>query len=68
MADRYQLKGNYRSTAGTQTADRAGIDAGLRKYMLGVYNYMTSGVLLPGIIALLTSQGVEGNPEAALTL
>ncbi|MEM1020246.1 MAG: Bax inhibitor-1 family protein [Sphingomonadales bacterium] len=68
MADRYQLKGNYRSTAGTQTADRAGIDAGLRKYMLGVYNYMTSGVLLTGIIALLTSQWVEGNPEAAMTL
>lgn len=28
-------------------------DAGLRKYMLSVYNYMASGVLLSGIVALL---------------
>jgi FtsH-binding integral membrane protein len=28
-------------------------DAGLRSYMLSVYNYMASGVLLTGIIALL---------------
>ena len=31
----------------------AGYDAGLRKYMLGIYNYMASGVLLTGIVALL---------------
>jgi FtsH-binding integral membrane protein len=31
----------------------AGYDAGLRKHMLSVYNYMTSGVLLTGIVALL---------------
>lgn len=29
-------------------------DAGLRKHMLSIYNYMTSGVLLTGIVALLT--------------
>jgi uncharacterized protein len=29
-----------------------GIDAGLRGYMLSVYNYMASGVLLTGIVAL----------------
>ncbi len=28
-------------------------DAGLRKYMLSIYNYMASGVLLTGIVALL---------------
>src|SRR4051812_24507573 len=28
-------------------------DAGLRSYMLSVYNYMASGVLLTGIVALL---------------
>ncbi|MXP10115.1 Bax inhibitor-1/YccA family protein [Pseudoblastomonas halimionae] len=28
-------------------------DAGLRKHMLSIYNYMTSGVLLSGIIALV---------------
>ena len=31
------------------------VDEGLRAYMLKVYNYMASGVLLTGIIALFTS-------------
>jgi uncharacterized protein len=31
-------------------------DAGLRKHMLSIYNYMASGVLLTGIVALLTAQ------------
>jgi hypothetical protein len=36
-------------------------DAGLRKYMLSVYNYMASGVLLSGIVALLfASSGLAG--------
>jgi FtsH-binding integral membrane protein len=35
--------------AGTRDAAH---DAGLRSYMLSVYNYMTSGVLLTGIVAL----------------
>ena len=30
------------------------MDEGLRAYMLKVYNYMATGVLLTGIIALLT--------------
>ena len=34
----------------------AATDAGLRSYMLSVYNYMTSGVLLTGIVALLFAQ------------
>ena len=40
---------------GTSTADTRGAayDAGLRSYMLSVYNYMASGVLLTGIVALL---------------
>ncbi len=29
-------------------------DEGLRAYMLKVYNYMATGVLLTGIIALIT--------------
>ena len=33
--------------------DTAAFDAGLRSYMLSVYNYMASGVLLTGIVALL---------------
>ena len=34
--------------------ETAAIDEGLRAYMLKVYNYMATGVLLTGIIALLT--------------
>src|SRR5947209_10382266 len=38
------------ATVGVPRATR---DAGLRSYMLSVYNYMASGVLLTGIIAML---------------
>ena len=34
------------------SASEAIIDQGLRSYMLKVYNYMASGVLLTGFIAL----------------
>jgi FtsH-binding integral membrane protein len=30
-------------------------DAGLRKHMLSIYNYMASGVLLTGLVAMLTA-------------
>ena len=37
------------------TAKKAVVwDEGLRSYMLKVYNYMATGVLLTGIIALLS--------------
>ena len=39
--------------AATVGVPRAARDAGLRSYMLSVYNYMASGVLLTGIVALL---------------
>lgn len=46
------------TTTGFGSVPRAGgqvvFDAGLRKHMLSIYNYMTSGVLLTGIVALLT--------------
>jgi len=35
------------------TADAAAVDAGLRSYMLGVYNWMASGLLLTAIVAYL---------------
>ena len=48
------------SAVGLNTAARGaqavGVDAGLRSYMLSVYNYMASGVLLTGIVALLFAQ------------
>jgi FtsH-binding integral membrane protein len=31
-------------------------DAGLRKHMLSIYNYMTSGILLTGLVALLAAE------------
>lgn len=42
--------------AGRVGARSAGYDAGLRSYMLSVYNYMASGVLLTGIVAMLFAQ------------
>ena len=50
-----------RAPFGTNAADvrSTGYDAGLRSFMLSVYNYMTSGVLLTGIVALLFSWGGE---------
>lgn len=45
------------NAAGVATATRgAEFDAGLRSYMLSVYNYMASGVLVTGIVALLFAQ------------
>jgi FtsH-binding integral membrane protein len=42
---------DYRAYAPRTAADGAVIDAGLRGYMLRVYNWMTSGLLLTGIVA-----------------
>ena len=41
----------------------AGFDEGLRSYMLSIYNYMASGVLLTGVIALM----VSSNPALLAT-
>ena len=50
--DRRPLSSGYDATFGR--ADAAPIDAGLRQYMLRVYNYMASGLLLSGLVAYLT--------------
>lgn len=42
-----------RAGFGGPVAAPAVFDAGLRSYMLSVYNYMASGVLLTGVVALL---------------
>ena len=36
-------------------AQQESIDAGLRAYMLRVYNYMTIGLVVTGFVALLTA-------------
>ena len=47
----------------TTTAGRdVAFDAGLRAHMLSVYNYMTSGVLLTGIVAMLFARGGDASP------
>jgi FtsH-binding integral membrane protein len=45
----------WATAARTTNVDARGAayDAGLRSYMLSVYNYMASGVLLTGVVALL---------------
>ncbi len=42
-------------------ADQVAIDAGLRAYMIRVYNYMASGVALTGIVSWLTYQAAGGD-------
>jgi hypothetical protein len=52
-----RVTGTQSSLAGV--GSRAGdvaFDAGLRSHMLKVYNYMASGVLLTGIVAMLFAQ------------
>ncbi|MDB5368505.1 MAG: SecY protein [Roseomonas sp.] len=49
---------DYRTTGApawgrTATTDAAAVDAGLRSYMLRVYNWMASGLLLTAIVAYL---------------
>ena len=45
------------------------MDEGLRAYMLKVYNYMTTGILLTGIVALLTfKMSVEEISSAGIIL
>ena len=51
------------STA-TVGVPRAARDVGLRSYMLSVYNYMASGVLLTGIVAMLFAS--SGYAEAVM--
>jgi FtsH-binding integral membrane protein len=60
----------------TETVGRdVAFDAGLRSHMLSVYNYMASGVLLTGVVALLFARSgmaaqvfVNGGPLAWLIM
>lgn len=44
----------------------AGYDEGLRSYMLSIYNYMASGVLLTGVVAVLFARGGENSLAAQI--
>ena len=66
MANGFDPRATARPQPGSAGVGRetAAFDAGLRSYMLSVYNYMTSGVLLTGIVALLFAN--SGMAEAVL--
>ncbi|HML08164.1 MAG TPA: Bax inhibitor-1/YccA family protein [Xanthobacteraceae bacterium] len=49
-------------------ADRVAIDAGLRAYMIRVYNYMTAGVALTGLVAWFTFSAAVTQTGAGLQL
>lgn len=51
MANQFDPRAAFPRAAGP-IADATTFDAGLRTYMLSVYNYMASGVLLTGVVAL----------------
>ena len=61
------LETEKRYMARPTTVDAVAIDEGLRAYMLRVYNYMASGVLLTGIVAYVVAntslaQVIFGSP------
>lgn len=46
---------DYRNMYATRSAEGTQTDAGLRKYMLSIYNYMASALALTGIVALVAA-------------
>jgi FtsH-binding integral membrane protein len=62
MANGFDPRATARQQPSTAGLGRESVayDAGLRSYMLSVYNYMTSGVLLTGIVALLFANSEFG--------
>jgi uncharacterized protein len=51
---------NFAPARSGYRADQVAIDAGLRAYMIRVYNYMATGVALTGIVSWLTYQAAGG--------
>src|ERR1700748_3634514 len=57
------------ATAFQQADVRTGAyDAGLRRYMLSVYNYMSSAVLLSGLVAFFFAMGGDNSPAAHILI
>ncbi|MDX2290345.1 MAG: Bax inhibitor-1/YccA family protein [Hyphomicrobiaceae bacterium] len=61
-----QFENNYATAAATRTG--AAVDEGLRAHMLGVYNYMSVGVALTGIVAYATAMFAKSDPAVAQLL
>lgn len=53
MANGFDPRATATARPTTVGRESVAFDAGLRSYMLSVYNYMASGVLLTGIVAML---------------
>jgi FtsH-binding integral membrane protein len=62
-----QLQNGY-ARSGSVVREGAEVDAGLRAYMLRVYNYMSAGVALTGVVAFFTAQAATSNPAVAQVL
>jgi uncharacterized protein len=52
---------NYATARAGYRTDQVTIDAGLRAYMIRIYNYMTAGVALTGLVAWFTYQAAGGS-------
>jgi FtsH-binding integral membrane protein len=52
---------NFATARTGYRADQVAIDAGLRAYMIRVYNYMVAGVALTGVVSWLTFQAAGGD-------
>jgi FtsH-binding integral membrane protein len=59
---------NYAAARGAGLGRAVAVDAGLRAYMLRVYNYMAIGVALTGFAAMAVYQMVQSNPALQQTL
>jgi len=59
---------NYATTRTDYRTDQVAIDAGLRAYMIRVYNYMAAGVALTGVVAWLTFSAAVVQTGAGLQL
>jgi uncharacterized protein len=59
---------NYAAATRGVGADRAVIDAGLRAYMIRIYNYMAMGVALTGVVAWITYNAAVNEVGGKLVL
>ena len=59
---------NYAAATRGVGADRAVIDAGLRAYMIRIYNYMALGVALTGVVAWITFNAAVTETAGRLVL
>ena len=62
------LDPNFAAARTGYRSDQVAIDAGLRAYMIRVYNYMTAGVALTGLVAWVTYSAAVVDTGAGLEL